>query len=419
MRHVRSRLVAAALALLLGASVAAASDELLKNGSFEAGDTRPAQWTFEISARNGDRGAESSFALDDEIARDGERSLRLSGDGSTVAWYAALQPVPVEAGSRYVVSAWMRTRDVHREGRQYFNANVFVQFRDAAGGIIRTEGDYPVIGTKPLGGTADWQRVERIVRAPDGAVSANVGCFLSCSGAAWFDEVSVRTVDAEGWNERRTSRFELHWIGDDAPPQGSIEGNERHLARLEDLLGVEIEGPIQYFKYPDNDRKGEMTGNRGNAHVEGEDEIHSIFWSDRHEVVHLLTKRWGGGTALLAEGIAVYLSGGWNGRTVDEAARALAESGRLVALADLVDTSRFRALDEEITYPESASFVKYLFVTFGLERFRELYRSVPLDPGAERFDACLREMYGIGIDEAERAWREQAGLPRPSGGAGG
>ena len=78
-------------AAALGVAVAGGPAELVRNGSFEAGASVPDGWTLEVGARSGDRGAESRVVLDHEIARGGKRSLRLSGDASTVTWFAAMQ----------------------------------------------------------------------------------------------------------------------------------------------------------------------------------------------------------------------------------------------------------------------------------------------------------------------------------------
>lgn len=382
----------------------------LRDGSFEstqgAPTALPTAWSTSVSATNGDGDATSEALRDESVARGGSASLRLSGDADTMRWMAAVQTVEgIRPGHRYRLSAWLRTEGVHKEARQYVNCNVFAQFKDAEGQVIRDADGYPVVATRPLLGTHDWTQVERILRAPAGAATATIGCFLSCSGTAWFDDVAFQPLVTPDWQTLDTGRYVYHWEHEGVPPQLIIDANQAFLEELEKRLQTSLDRPVQYFYYMDNARKGEVTGQAGNAHVEGSDEIHSIFWSDRHEVVHLLTRRWTGrGTALLGEGLAVHLSGGWHAEPVDVAARTMQRAGTLLPLSELVSTTGFRAHDDLITYPEAGSFVQHLLATYGLGPFRELYTATPLDPDPAAFDALLRRAYGKDLAALESEW---------------
>lgn len=95
-----------------------------------------------------------------------------------------------------------------------------------------------------------------------------------------------------------------------------------------------------------------------------------------HEGAHALTMDWGNiGAAggLLAEGIAVYATGGhYQPDLLDESAVALAQSSLFIAPTIL--RRDFSNQQHEIAYTESGSFVKYLIEHYGLDKFRALMR---------------------------------------------
>ncbi len=406
------------------------SGPVLHNESFEepAGESfdaerAPRHWHSAVMAVHADGNAQSVLTHDNSVAHAGASSLKLQGDAQTVRWLAALQSgLGVRAGQRYLLRGWMRTAQVQRTGSQYLNCNLFVQFQTAEGSVIPSEGGAPVVATHPLVGTHGWTKVERLVRAPAGAAHATVGCFLTCSGSAWFDDVSLVPLAQAEWKEADRGRYIYHWEHDGTPPDLVVKTNEAFLTELERHLETQLSQPVQYYYYPDNARKAAITGVAGNAHVEGSDEIHSIFWTDRHEVVHLLTRTWGSGSALLAEGLAVHLSGSWHAEPVDVPARRMLADGSLLPLEQIVATTGFRGQDDLITYPQSGSFVKFLFETHGLEKFRRLYSATPLDPSPELFDKLLEDIYAEDLASLEDVWRshlEAESVPSPTRGQDG
>jgi hypothetical protein len=377
-----------------------------------------ASWRFEIGAINGDGETTSEAKSDDAVTRNGTPSLRLSGDSSTVRWLSATRTVKdVRPGQRYRLAAWIATRNVRQEGRQYFNCNVYAQFKSQEGEVIRSANGFPVIGTRPLLGTNNWTRVEATVRVPPETSTALVGCFLSCSGTAWFDDVTFTPLPVPDWKTEDTGRYIYHWEHEGTPPRIIVSANETFLEDLELLLDTHLPEPVQYFLYEDNARKGEVTGNAGNAHVEESHEIHTLFWTDRHEVVHLLTRQWPGeGTALLGEGLAVHLSGSWQAEPVDVAVRNIQSEGPLIPLSELISTTSFRAHEDQLSYPQAGSFVQFLFETYGLAAFRQLYTTTPLNPDAPTFDKLLEHIYKKNLAQLEAQWLEtiEAGTAKDS-----
>ena len=167
---------------------------LVANGSFEkVTDGKPDGWSLTVGARSADQGGESSWSL--QKAEGHGRVISLTGDESTAAWYALrTDPLAVDEGVTLRLSGSMKTKDVRKQANQYQNSNLAVKFLDEKGDVVKVNG-YPVIGTKPLTGTNDWTEVEEQFEVPTGADSARLLCFLSMSGTAWFDDVSLERLE--------------------------------------------------------------------------------------------------------------------------------------------------------------------------------------------------------------------------------
>lgn len=145
-----------------------------------------------IGARSGSSTKASTIELDTGTAHSGKRSIKISGDAMTNVWHVlTFGPVPVTAGARFRLEGFMKTDNVRLSSAQYKNSNIFVMFLDENGRTIRLPGGGQVRATTVLTGTKDWRPVETDAEAPEGAVSAKIGCFLSCTGTAWFDDISL------------------------------------------------------------------------------------------------------------------------------------------------------------------------------------------------------------------------------------
>ncbi len=179
------RVAALSLVPLLLAATAASAGTQLVNPSFEDGTVG---WTEAVGATTGDGGVRPRIDIDASVARDGAKSLRVTGSAGAVLWPMLSQPIDVRPGDRVSLRIAARCEGVAREGRQYANSNGTLLFRDAAGNRLA------LLTTAVLSGDRDW--VDLIVDglAPPGAVSAEVGVFHSMTGTAWFDDVRVRVT---------------------------------------------------------------------------------------------------------------------------------------------------------------------------------------------------------------------------------
>lgn len=338
-------------------------------------------------------GAFSGEGLESEVAWD-DGALRLRGDAATERWLTVHRHLDSGAADWVLVEARMRWTDLDGAAATFRNANLF----------LRTDQ-----GLTPLpvaDGASDWVTVRR--RLPVGAPHTVfiVAAFLSMPGTLWVDDIAITASVAPEWRTVETPHYRYHVPPDLTVGDAAMRFNEDAYAELSSTLGVVRTEPIDYFYYGDRSRMEELTGFQGNARREGS-AIHSIFATDRHETVHVLADAWGDPPALLAEGLAVYLSGGWHGRPLPEVARELVATGAWPPLREVFGSRGFRARSDAITYPASGAFAAWLAQRFGMDTLRTAYGALSNGASNAENDAALRATLGAGIDELEVRFLEE------------
>ena len=209
-----------------------------------------------------------------------------------------------------------------------------------------------------------------------------------------------------------TAAYTFHYAeGDRVNP----EWQETFHAWALQALELQTSRRIVYNKYQSRAHMGDLTGKHStNGFAEPETfTIHTLWSTDNHEVVHVLTSLIGTPVPLLDEGIAVAhqvnpangdFTPRWNNIDLHDLCRQFRRQGRLFPIGELVDATAFRRVDSNITYPEAGSFVRHLLQTFGLAAVKRAFagatRVDPPDVTRRRFEAA----FGITIEEAERRW---------------
>ncbi len=122
-----------------------------------------------------------------------------------------------------------------------------------------------------------------------------------------------------------------------------------------------------------------------------------------HEIIHVIDRQLNEGPrpSLLAEGLAVYLSGG-HYQKGDSLARAAAlhTLGKYLSLVDIADD--FYAAQHEIGYIEAAALVAYMVERWGWEEFIDFYFN--LSDGrtdSQIISAGLNNKFGMDLAELE------------------
>ena len=195
----------------------------------------------------------------------------------------------------------------------------------------------------------------------------------------------------------------------------NTEWQERYHAWVTATLGVVARQKILYNKYTSRAHMQATIG-VGNTNAFADPAayaIHTLWPTDNHEVVHLLTSTWGSPGALVNEGMAVAfqidpardLIPRWSGTPLHDLTRQFRQQGRFVPLATLAETASWRSQDSNVAYPESGSFMRWLIDEYGLDRIRGLYSRAA---GPNETAAGVREtfaaVYGQSLDDLERAW---------------
>ncbi len=163
-------------AYLAGRALSLGRVNLVRNGGFEEGDREPAHWTAQSLS------GEADFLLESDAAPEGRRFGRIRKSGERVlpidSWIQDVGPVPP---SRFIaVSLWARASRAQMAG-------VALAFDGGPSGP-----QHRVVAE--LQGTSGWRRIDRELRAPDGAASMLLAIQMHGSGEVDVDGVRIEPI---------------------------------------------------------------------------------------------------------------------------------------------------------------------------------------------------------------------------------
>ena len=174
---------------------------------------------------------------------------------------------------------------------------------------------------------------------------------------------------------------------------------ERYLAQVEQLLGQQVEGRAEYYRYATAQELAAGTGTyAAGLTLAHSGQIHSTQAFHAHEIVHLVAGQMGNPGVFFQEGLAVAIGNEakWQGKDVDGLARKAAGA----KLSTLV--ARFDSLDPDTAYAVAGSFVNRLIKTHGIAKVAEFFRAC----GAQGTNpsAAFARTFGQSLDEAGASW---------------
>lgn len=185
---------------------------------------------------------------------------------------------------------------------------------------------------------------------------------------------------------------------------------QRSLRRVERRLGIRADEPLELYFVERVFWQGGAAYNNGEILISYPDRSYTgipLWVYLDHEITHALAQSLvpanGQTNTLLAEGLAVWVSGGhYDVEPIHQLAAAVARSDGYVPIRRLLRD--FRAAQHEIAYIEAGSFVAWLIETRGVERVKRLYGR------ANRPEDVLGRTYA----ELEREWLTALAL-QPAG----
>jgi hypothetical protein len=198
---------------------------------------------------------------------------------------------------------------------------------------------------------------------------------------------------------------------------------ESAFQKVSELLGVAYSEPVRLFFFPDGETKSRETGHTGDGWAFGRTIVEVYNEQTEldpfHELTHILAGRLGDPPALFNEGFAVYVSElmgadalkplGSPGKKVDAAVVAHRNEGKFIPLDKLFAFTDIGPEESQptISYPEAASFVKFLISKYQLEKFRQAYKSLQNsddEATIHKNQQTFREIYGKLPSELEPEW---------------
>jgi hypothetical protein len=175
---------------------------------------------------------------------------------------------------------------------------------------------------------------------------------------------------------------------------------ERSVWRVQRLLGQELGGRAEYYRYGSAEEVAADVGPYATGVTLGRlRQIHTVRECHLHEIVHLVAAQLGDPGPFFAEGLAVALSGSkWRGQTLAGLRVPADLRGRpLSALA-----GGFERLPPDVAYPLAGSFVAFLIKAHGVSRVAEFFRAC--GPSGAPSEPAFRRLFGATLDEAGEAW---------------
>jgi hypothetical protein len=394
---------------------------LLKNASFEeVANGVPVGWEVH-SFRGLDTDIPAEWGVDEQNARDGERSFFFQATQEARRFFVLSQSVELRGVDHVRIRGAMRTLDIRRQGAQYPQANFALTFYDKNGGRFESQRFYDFKTQAHTGTSLEWIVEDRTIRIPDNTARVDFHCALGMEGKMWFDDVSLEVPPDVPWLTRESKNFTFHWLSAKPYPEGSTEFQQALFENYCARLGIpESERPkIDSYLYPDSATMYAMIGETSpKKSFWDEKEVHSIYPVDDHEIVHIITKPYGVLPFAITEGTAFYLMEDFNGRPVLQVAQEVLKEGRLPDLAALVEQGAMVRINPDFVAPAAASFVGYLIEMYGPDKFLDLHRTANAAASPPEFDKGFAEAYGFSAKQADEEWKALLRKLDFSGGAG-
>lgn len=250
------------------------------------------------------------------------------------------------------------------------------------------------------------------------------------------DPVSFRYEDTRfSWHSLSEGPVTLRWYkGSEEFARDLLDAATKALTRLQEEMGVKVEGPINIYVYASRKDMQPVIPSRSKLYDEFTITLGMVLSKDTlvilgsdpdvdktiaHELSHLVVgkatenplgaplPRW------LDEGLAMYAEGELPPANRLALERAI-QNGELISVRSLSGYVGDPA-KVDLFYAEAYSLVEFLIKEYGKDKMTELLEKFA--EGTYQEDA-LQEVYGFGLDELDARWKAYLGVPveKPGGG---
>jgi len=198
--------------------------------------------------------------------------------------------------------------------------------------------------------------------------------------------------------------------------------HEWRYSQLKDLLNINSDEKILSYVYPDTETRKRLMG-AGDTTMANpiKKEIHLVYDTFpypilKHELAHVMGSEFGMDLLYISprvgliEGLAVAADWSDKAYTQHEWSKSLIESGKSPQIQDIVGIGFWYA-PPEISYSMMGSFSRYLIDTYGIEKFKGLYRTGDFSVYKKGLDELVsdwkRYLDGVSIPEKVRILSEK------------
>ncbi|KPJ55613.1 hypothetical protein AMJ49_06745 [Parcubacteria bacterium DG_74_2] len=237
----------------------------------------------------------------------------------------------------------------------------------------------------------------------------------------------TKYLDKKNWLIKKSPNYLFYYFKNSLAEKNIkeiIKIKEKHYSKILSFLKIKNCRKIQYYFYPTIKEKKKLMGdnNFGNAIWEELElknsraktkrfEIHVAYnnkckFIGEHEDTHLLSLSWGLSIYLFQEGLAQFMEENLFGKDIDNLSKKLLKQNKLYSTKWLCNNKNWDRLRPEIIYSQSGSFVRYLINTYGLKKFKKLYKKTARQKTPKENIKIIEIIYSQSIKKIEKNWRK-------------
>lgn len=242
-----------------------------------------------------------------------------------------------------------------------------------------------------------------------------------------FEDSRFDWQTVEAGEPGQPARIRLHWYRGDEVGPVLLEAAVTALERLEQEMGIDLQGQVQFYIYGDSadmrqallyvqDWAGGVAFGDYNTILIGVTPSQANTWGRstvKHELAHLVVDQFarsclgGSRPTWLNEGLAVYAEGEPDASVLSDIKRGIEEDA-FQPVRSLNGPFPTRGGEASMAYSQSYSLVAHLLDNYGPEKMQQLLLTLA---DATAYDAALEQVYGFNVDGLEVAWRAAIGAP--------